>query len=72
VKVLPFAVLALDADIPAHHLAEPARDGQSQSSAAELRLVEESACVKDWNNLAICAAVMPIPVSRTRKLKFAG
>ena len=32
-----------------------------------LRVVEASACVKSWNSRSICSAVMPMPVSLTRK-----
>ena len=31
------------------------------------RVVEASTCVKSWNSRSICSAVMPMPVSLTRK-----
>ena len=32
-----------------------------------LRVVDLSACEKDWNSLPICSGVMPMPVSCTSK-----
>src|SRR5262245_3435757 len=59
-----FAVLPRHGHIAAHHARELAREGKTESRAAEALSVA-SAWVNSSNNLACCSAVMPIPVSET-------
>jgi hypothetical protein len=57
------ADLAVNSDIPTHHLAEPPADGEAKTGAA-IAVLEE-ACENSWNSLSICSGVMPKPVSAT-------
>src|SRR5262249_58127189 len=66
------AVLALDGDVAAHHLAELAADREPQPRAPYFSSAEASAWLTASNSRPICSGVMPMPVSETANVSHSA
>ena len=74
-NVVPFPGLAFHPDLSAHHLHQALADRQSQSGAANFRVVEVSACVNGLEQLGLLvpqSCQCPYPALKTASVTLSS